>query len=131
MKTLSRIFFMCLVISLALTTQIFAHQGEDHEKLGHAMQSANTLLGEISYTLKENDYFATAISLMELAKIFKSLETITPAKGSKNEWDMIHDDLVHAAFKAIGSCGHEHGETVRLYIQQITEFMKEGHSIFR
>ena len=131
MKTSFRIFFIGLFIFIGLTTQILAHQGEDHEKLEQAMQSANTLMGEITYTLKKDDYFATAVGLMELAKIFKSLETITPAKGSKNEWDMIHGDLIHAAFRAIGACGDEDGETMRLYIQQIAEFMKEGHAIFQ
>lgn len=131
MKTSSRIFLMCLCLFLVLTTQIFAHQGQEHKTLEQAMQTANALVGESSHALKENDYFTTAVNLMELAKTFRALETITPAKGSKNEWDMIHGDLIHATFKAIGACGEKDGETVRLYIQQIAEFMKEGHSIFR
>ncbi|MCP4403932.1 MAG: hypothetical protein GY801_42330 [bacterium] len=131
MKISLRILCFAFLFLMIWTPHIFAHQGEDHEKLKQVMQKADTLSGEMSYRLQEKDYWATAASLMELAGIFKSLETIIPAKGTKNEWDAIHHDLINAAFKAVGACGEEDGETVELYIQQIAEFMEKGHSIFK
>lgn len=131
MKTSSRILCLTFLFTLVWTLCIFAHQGEDHEKLKQAMQEAETLTWDISYTLQEEEYFATAKNLMELAKIFKSLETTIPAKGAKHEWDVIHDDLIKAAFKAIGACAEEDGETVGQYMEQITEFMEKGHNIFK
>ena len=131
MKTSVRMLCLTLLVSLVWIPGISAHEGEDHAKLQQVMQKAETLSWDINYTLQEKDYFATAKNLMELAQSFKSLESTTPAKGTKQEWDAIHNELIRAAFKAIGACGEENDEAVEFYTQQIAEFMKNGHGIFK
>ncbi len=126
-----RILVLSMIVFIMLAIQISAHGGVDHKKLGEAMHESSALLKDVNNAVKAEEYFTAAEKLMELAKIFKSLELITPEKGTKEEWDGIHGNLIKAAFKAIGDCADEDGNTVREYIKEITGLMKEGHGIFR
>jgi hypothetical protein len=95
------------------------------------MRKNQNLMSELGNAVKAEEYFIAAEKLMEIAQNMKSLETITPEKGSKEEWDNIHQDLLKAAFKGIGACAEEDSETLRAYIREISGFIKEGHGIFR
>ena len=121
--------YVLLFVLAAL--QATAHQGTDHEKIVEAMHKNQELMGQLGQAVKAEEYFIAAETFMEIAKIMKSLETITPEKGFKEEWDNIHQDLIKAAFKGIGACAEEDSETIKAYIREISGLIKEGHGIFR
>ena len=110
-------FFMSCIMFVLSAGPILAHQGEDHKKLSKAMLAASALIGQSQNALKEKDYFTTAEKLMQLAQTFKSLEKIRPPKGSRKEWNSIHDDVINAAFKAIGECAEKESKAVAVLWQ--------------
>jgi hypothetical protein len=121
----------CMIVFGIFAMQVSAHKGVDHEKLVEAMSESAAVLEDVNDAVKAEEYFTTAERLMGLAKIFKSLESIIPEKGTKEEWDTIHGNLIKAAFKAIGACADEDGNTVRGFIKEIKGIMKKGHGVFR
>jgi hypothetical protein len=64
---------------------------------------------------------------MEIAKRAKSLEVITPVKGSKDEWDNIHGAIIKAAFQGISACGEEDVEKLEMSIDKIEQLKHKGH----
>ena len=121
----------CLLFSVFFAIQVNAHEATDHEKIVEAMRKSRAFMGELSKAVKAEEYFTAAEKLMEIAKAMKSLETITPEKGSKEEWDNNHQDLIKAALKGIGACADEDSDTLKAYIREITGLIKEGHRIFK
>ena len=122
---------ICMILFVLAAFQVTAHQGTDHEKIVEIMRKNQELMSELGNAVKAEEYFIAAEKLIELAKTMKSLETITPEKGSKEDWDNIHQDLINAAFKGIGACADEDSETLKAYIREISGLIKEGHGIFR
>ena len=131
MKKHCSVLVMCFLILGIVVFQSTAHEGEDHEIIVQAMHKSGQFLGEIEKSVKTENYFMAAETLMELAKTFKSLETITPKKGSKEEWDAIHGTLINTTFKAISACADEDENIVNEYLRKITSLMRKGHGIFR
>jgi hypothetical protein len=76
------------------------------------------------------DYYGAAEKFMDIAKIFKSLEAMTPPKGEKVEWDRIHGGIVKAAFKGIGACGAQDDAGIKQAIGEMVKFRDEGHKMF-
>ena len=103
----------------------------EYEVVTDAMRTLNKLLGQVKKATKEEAYFTAAETLMEIAKTFKSLDTITPRKGSKEEWDTVHGDLINAALKGIGACGKKDLQALQAALDDIIVFMKQGHMLFR
>jgi hypothetical protein len=95
------------------------------------MQAVSGLLQEVKNAMKDEEYFAIAENFMEIAKAFKSLDEVTPPRGSKEEWDAIHGDLIKAAFRGIGACGNEDLDALQPVFDELTEFMKQGHRVFK
>lgn len=95
------------------------------------MRENASLMGELQGAAKKGDFFTAAEKLMGIAKNMKSLETITPKKGGKSEWDRIHGDLIKAAFRGIGACGDEDRKKLESSIAEIERFIKTGHEKFR
>ena len=61
----------------------------------------------------------------------KTLDTMTPKKGSKAEWDAIHGDLINAAFGGIGACGDENKDAASAAAGEIGTLIKKGHDIYK
>jgi hypothetical protein len=118
-----------VVILVFVSSQLVA--GYDKRAVQKAMQKNGALFGELTQAAQNGDYFTAAEKLMGIARSIKGLDVITPNKGSKTEWDQIHNDLINAAFKGIGACGEEDSEQLNKYIGEIGAFIKEGHGIFR
>jgi len=78
----------------------------------------------------ERDYYSAAEKFMDLAKLFKTLETLTPPKGDKAEWDRISEGIITSAFKGIGACGAKDEAGVKQAIGEITKLSGEGHKLF-
>jgi hypothetical protein len=120
---------LCVVVSMVFATQIFAEY--DKDMVVKVMQANGAAMGAIKEATEASEFFTVAEKLMEIAKNMKSLEAVTPEKGSKEEWDRNHDDLIKAAFKGIGACGEEDVESLNMYVGEIGALIKEGHGMFR
>lgn len=123
------VIVLSLVLVMLFATQVFAEY--DKDMAVKVMQANGASMGAIKQALKDNDFFAAAEKLMDIAKNMKSLDALTPPKGSKEDWDKIHGDLIKAAFKGIGACGEEDSEKLNMYIGEIGKLIKEGHGMFK
>ena len=123
------IMMLCVVVLLLVSAQTFAEYNKDMAV--KAMQANAANLGDIKKAAGDKDFFTVAEKLMEIAKTFKSLDALTPPKGTKEDWDKIHDDLIKATFKGIGICGEEDKQKLNTAIEEIGALIKQGHSMFR
>ena len=118
-----------VAVLMLVSVQLFADY--DRESVVKVMKANGALMGKLKQAAKSGDYFAAAEALMGIAKGMKSLETVTPKRGSKAEWDRNHKALIDAAFKGIGACGEKTGDALNRYIGEISALLKKGHSMFR
>jgi hypothetical protein len=123
------VIILSVVVVALLATQVFAEY--DKDMVVEAMKSNGAAMGDLKQAAKDEDFFTAAEKLMELAKNMKSLEAMTPTKGSKEDWDKNHGALIKAAFKGIGACGDEDTKALNTYIGEIGTLIKEGHGMFR
>jgi hypothetical protein len=130
MKKQYIVVMLSLMILTVFALQAFA-QDYDKDMVREVMKANGKAMGAINEALDADDFFMAATKLMEVAQSMKSLDAVTPPKGSKEEWDGIHGDLVKAAFKGIGACGEEDADKVKQYLGEIGALIKEGHKAFR
>ncbi len=125
-----RFYLVVAVLALLLvTTQVFAQYNRN--AVVSVMRSNVRLLGEANAALNAGDFYTTGLKLMELAEGMKTLEQTPPPKGSKAEWNRIHNELIAAAFRGIGACGEEDARKVQAEIANIIALRNEGHRRFR
>lgn len=120
---------VAVVVLVLITPQLFAQY--DREAVVAVMRNSYRLIGEINAAANENDFYTTAVKLMELAEDFKALEQTPPPRGSRAEWDRIHNELIDAAFRGIGACGEQDGEALKAELSKIMAYNQEGHSKFK
>ena len=118
-----------VVVMMFAASQVFAEY--DEAKVKDAMKTAMTAMGELGKAAESKDFYVAAEKLMALAQAFKSLESVTPEKGAKEEWDKNHQTLIKSAFKGIGACGEEDQEKLNAAIAEISGLMKAGHGMFK
>ena len=118
-----------VALLVLMATQAFAEY--DKDLVVKAMKSNGASMGAIKEATKNGDFFTVAENLMQIAKNMKSLENVTPPKGSKDEWDKNHETLIKSALKGIGACGEEDADKVNQYVGEIGKLIKEGHGMFR
>lgn len=123
------VFMLCVLMSCCFASQAFAQY--DQPTVQQAMQMNMTLMGDLNQAVEAKDYFTAAEKLMEIAKVFKSLDEITPPKATKADWNRIHGELIKAAFRGIGACGEENAEKLTAAIAEVSKYQAEGHQMFR
>jgi hypothetical protein len=112
-----------------LAPQAFAQY--NRTEVVNQMRASYGLVQEINKAVGSQDFYTAAVKLMELAEGHKALTALAPPKGSKAEWDRIHNDLVAAAFRAIGACGERDAAKLQSEMGRIFALNKEGHDKFR
>lgn len=123
------VFVAVLLAFLVITPRVFAQY--NRELVVSVMRDNVRLMGDINSAARTEDFYTAAVRLMELAEGFKSLEAVSPPKGSKAEWDRIHNELIEAAFRGIGACGERDGNKLQAEIAVILALNQEGHAKFR
>ena len=123
------VLLVAVVVLLLITPQLFAQY--NREAVVSVMRDSYRLMGEINTAAAANDYYTTAVKLMEHAEAFKTLEQTPPPQGSRAEWDRIHNELIEAAFRGIGACGERDSKALQAELSKITAFNREGHSKFK
>lgn len=125
-----KLFILLSVVVFAVfATQSFAEY--DKELVVKVMQANGANMGELKKAIEGKDFFMAAEALMAIAKEMKSIEEVTPPKGSKEEWDNNHQMLINAAFKGIGACGEQDLDKLNEYVGEVGKLIKEGHGMFR
>jgi hypothetical protein len=125
-----KLYTLVAVIALLLIApQVFAQYNRD--AVVPVMRNNVKLLGEINAALKAEDFYITAVKLMELAEGMKTIEQNPPPGGSRAEWNRIYDELIAAAFRGIGACGEEDAQKVQAEIANIIALRNEGHGKFK
>ncbi len=125
-----RYVVMLSVVVLALFA-LQASADYDKDAVVSVMRANGAAMKAINGALDAGDFFTAATKLMEIATSMKSMDAQTPEKGTKDEWDRMHGELVKAAFKGIGACGEEDVEKAKQYVGEIRAFIKEGHGMFK
>ncbi len=131
MNAVFKICCLCCMLCMFPVSPVSAKEVKEQKSLTNVMISASASMGQIQNFLAEGNHFAAAEKFMELARDFKSIEHTRPPKGSKADWDSIHQDIINLSFKAIGTCADEDTAAARAYIRQILNYMQAGHTMFR
>jgi hypothetical protein len=126
---MKKLIVLFVVIFVVCATQSFAEY--DKELVVKVMQANGANMGELKKAIEGKDFFMAAETLMAIAKDMKSLEAVTPPKGSKEEWDANHQLIIDTAFKGIGACGEQDLDKLNEYVGEIGKLIKEGHGMFR
>ncbi|UCF98577.1 MAG: hypothetical protein JSV89_03340 [Spirochaetaceae bacterium] len=121
--------FVALIVLLLAAPQLFAQYNRD--LVVSVMRDNVRLLGEINKALQAEDFYATALSLMELAGGSRTLQQTPPPGGSRAEWNRIHGEMIDAAFRAVGACGAKDAAAVQAEVANLIALRNEGHSKFR
>ena len=125
-----RFFLLVAVLVLLLSTpQLFAQYNQ--EAVVSVMRNSYKLIGDINTAAAANNFYTAAVKLMELAEAFKTLEQTPPPRGSRAEWNRIHNELIEAAFRGIGACGERDSKALQAELSKIMAFNQEGHSKFK
>ena len=77
------------------------------------------------------NYLAVAKAFAGLAQGSRALLQIDPPKGSKADWDRIHNALVDAALEGIVAAAAEDKDAIDAAQGKIGALNKEGHAVFR
>jgi threonine synthase len=96
-----------------------------------AMEKIPQHMTDIQTKLAVRDYYGTAESFMEIARLIKKLDSIVPMRGEKAIWDLNHRNLINAAFKGIGACGAQNDAAIKEAIQELIKYRTEGHKLFK
>jgi hypothetical protein len=123
------IIILLVFVLMFVSGQVFAEYNRD--VVVNAMRTNGALMGELKSAVAEKNYFDAAEALMGIAQSEKILLSQAPPKGSKAEWDRIHNEIIKAAFRGIGVCGEEDIEQLNMYIVEIGALIKQGHVTFR
>lgn len=122
-----------VVLWVVLFTLVAAQSFADYskEQVVSVMQANAASMGALKKATESKDFFMAAETLMDIAKAMKSIETMTPPKGSKEEWDKNHQTLINMALKGIGACGDQDSDKLNEYVGEINKLIKEGHRMFK
>ena len=128
MKKRLILIFATLVSLLFLThAAVSAYDSAQTKKvMGQAVQN----LKELNAKATAKDYFGAAEKFMDIAKIFKGLESIPPPMGDKAQWIRIQEGIITSAFKGVGTCGLKDDAGIQQAIGEIIKFRDEGHQRF-
>lgn len=123
------IMVVVAVASLLFLTQV-AMAAYDGAQAKAIMKQVVQNFKELNAKASAKDYYGAAEKFMDIAKIFKSLESVTPPRGEKPQWDRIHVGLIKSAFKGIGACGAQDDAGIKQAIGEMVKFRDEGHKMF-
>ena len=128
-----KLFIVCFVLAFSLLTGLaeLAFAQYDKDLVVGVMRANGALMGEVNKAIGAGDFFTAAERFMDIAQNMKTLDTVTPKKGSKAEWDAIHGDLINAAFRGIGACGEENKDASSAAVGEIGALIKKGHGIYK
>jgi hypothetical protein len=129
MKKRGLLILTVLLLVTFLAPQAFAQY--NRTAVVNAMRNSYGLVQEINKAIGSQDYYTAGVKLMGLAEVHKALTEVSPPKGSKAEWDRIHNDLVAAAFRAIGAAGERDAAKLQAEMGRIFALNKEGHDKFK
>ncbi len=108
-----------------------AFSAYDSAAVKAAMGKMPQHMTDIQTKLAARDYYGAAEGFMEVARLFKKLDAIVPAKGEKAVWDKVHRSLISAAFKGIGACGAQNDAAIKEATQELIKYRTEGHKLFK
>jgi len=120
-----------LIVLFIVVYPVISFSEDQNLSVSAAMRKIQDEVRNINKAFKNSDYFTTATHFMELAKWFKSLDSVDPGKGTKAEWDRIHEEIIKEFFIAIGACAVEDDEIISASLKKIMALQKEGHGLFR
>lgn len=122
-----------VIVTLAafhFSTQAAMAAAYDSTQTKAAMQQVLQNFKELNARVTVKDYYGAAERFMDLAKIYKALENVTPPTGDQVQWIRIKEGMVNSAFKGIGACGLKDDAGIQRAIGDIIKLRDEGHQMF-
>jgi hypothetical protein len=123
------VLFAALALLFVLAPQAFAQY--DKNLTVTVMRDDYKLMGEVSAAAKAQDFYGAAVKLMAIADGHKRLLAISPPKGSKAEWDRLHNEVIKAAFRGVGACGTGDAAALQKEMAALGALSQEGHAKFK
>jgi len=124
------ILVVAALVSLLFLTQGAMAAAYDSAQTKASMKQNVKNIMELNSKVAAKDYFGAAENFMDIAKTFKSLETMTPPQGDPAEWKRITEGMINSAFKGIGACGLKDDAGIKQALGELIKFRDEGHKMF-
>lgn len=128
---MKRVILLVLLFTVVLSFGPFAAAADNNlSVIQPVMQKMPTAMKDLQFKFTAKDYFGTAEKFMDIAEMFKSLETVIPDNGDKANWDRIHQSMINTAFMGIGACGAKDDKTIGKAIESLAKYKEKGHKLF-
>jgi hypothetical protein len=128
---MKRFILSVLLFTLVLSIgQVAAAADNNLSVIQPVMQKMPAAMKDLQVKFTAKDYFGTAEKFMDIAEMFKSLETVVPDNGDKVNWDRIHQSMINTSFMGIGACGTKDDKTIEKAIEILGKYKEEGHKLF-
>lgn len=128
---MKRLIYLALIVFLC-SLPLFSSSGHDHTKpvhrIMHEIASSMNLLNKAA---KRRDYRKAKVELKKIAASFKELDAVNPRKGSKEEWDAIHGEIIMLAGQGVEACEKRDWRRLNEIVELIEEQETAGHFKFR
>jgi hypothetical protein len=123
------ILVVTMLASLLFLTQT-AMAAYDSVQTKATMRLTVQTLKELNDKVAAKDYYGAAEKFMDIAKLFKALESAAPPACDQTQWLRVIEGVVNSAFKGIGACGQKDDAGIKQAISDIVKFRDEGHKMF-
>jgi len=124
------ILVVVTLVSFLFLTQA-ATAAYDSAQTKAAMKQAVQTFKDLNAKVTAKDYYGAADKFMDIAKLFKELESAAPPALDQAKWTRIHEGIVNAAFKGIGACGLKDDKGIQQAISEIIKLRDEGHQMLQ
>jgi hypothetical protein len=123
------ILVVATLVSLLFLTQT-ALAAYDSAQTKATMRQAAQTMKELNDKVAAKDYYGAAENFMDIAKLFKGLESAAPPACDQAQWIRIIEGMINSAFKGIGACGLKNDAGIKQAIADMVKFRDEGHQMF-
>lgn len=128
---MKRLIYLALIVLIS-GLPLFASSGHDHKKPVHSiMHELASSMNLLKKAAKRRDYRKAGMELKKIAVAFKELDSVNPSKGSKEEWDAIHGEIIMLAGQGVEACEKRDWRRLNEIVELIEQQEIAGHFKFR
>lgn len=129
---MKKALFLSLAFFTLLSLPLWTESGHDHRNSVHSIMHEIALsMNSLKKAARRGDYRRAKVELKKVAAAFKELDSVEPRRGSKEEWDEIHGEIIRLAGEGLKACDQRDRNRLTELIELIEEQQMIGHYRFR
>lgn len=128
---MKRSIYLALTFFILTSLPLLSDSGHDHTKPVHTiMHEITASLSSLKKAAKRRDFRGAKVELKKIAASFRALDSVSPHKGSKEEWDAIHGKIIRLAGEGLQACDKRDRKRLYEIIELIEIEQMVGHKKF-